>query len=63
MKEAKLLKVTPLKKHILSHQHLHSTFYELKTEKAPKLKDFVRVKRGDLETIALPQLIVKYLQY
>lgn len=61
IKDAKLIKVTPLKKHILSHQHLHSTFYELKTDSAINLKNFMKIKRKELHTIALPQLIVKYL--
>lgn len=62
MKGAKLLKVTPLKKHILSHQHLHSTFYEVKIDKAISHKSLMKVKRNELNKIALPQLIVKYLQ-
>lgn len=61
--EVKLLKVTPLKKHILSHQHLHSTFYELKMEKAINHRKLMKVKRNELHKIALPQLIIKYLNH
>lgn len=61
VKDVKLLKVTRLKKHILSHQHLHSTFYELKLEKAVQHKNLIKVKREELGKIALPQLIIKYL--
>lgn len=62
VRDVKLLKATPLKKHILSHQHLHSIFYELKVDKALNHKNFIRVKRDELHNIALPQLIIKYLK-
>jgi A/G-specific adenine glycosylase len=54
-------KITPLKKHILSHQHLFGTFYELSLKNPLKHKDLLRVKRDDLMHYGLPQLIIKYL--
>lgn len=54
-------KITPLKKHILSHQHLFGTFYELSLKKALKHKDLLLIKRDDLMHYGLPQLIIKYL--
>ncbi|MCZ8285393.1 MAG: A/G-specific adenine glycosylase, partial [Bacteroidia bacterium] len=55
-------KITALKKHILSHQHVFGTFYELSLKKALKHKDLIAVKRDDLMHYGLPQLIIKYLQ-
>jgi A/G-specific adenine glycosylase len=54
-------KITSLKKHILSHQHLFGTFYELQLKQALNDKTLVKVKRADLEQYGLPQLIIKYL--
>lgn len=54
-------KITALKKHILSHQHVFGTFYELSLKKALKSEDLILVKRGDLMHYGLPQLIIKYL--
>lgn len=54
-------KVTSLKKHILSHQHLFGTFYELSLRKALKSEDMLLIKRDDLMHYGLPQLIIKYL--
>jgi A/G-specific adenine glycosylase len=55
-------KITALKKHILSHQHVFGTFYELSLKKALKHKDLIAVKRDDLMHYGLPQLIIKYLR-
>ena len=49
------------KKHILSHQHLYATFYELKINKPLKHTSLFKIKRSELEVYALPQLINKYL--
>ncbi len=54
-------KITPLKKHILSHQHLFGTFYELSLKNALTHKDLLLIKRDDLMHYGLPQLIIKYL--
>lgn len=58
----KVLSVTKLKKHILSHQHLYSSFYEIKIDKPLTAKSFIKIKREDLTHYALPQLINKYLE-
>lgn len=54
-------RVSALKKHLLSHQHIFGTFYELKLTKPPREQGLVAVKRDMLMEYALPQLIVKYL--
>lgn len=51
-----------LNKHILSHQHIYATFYEVKLEKQIKSKQFLKIKRDDLINFAIPQLIIKYLK-
>ena len=56
-----VLKVTTLKKHILSHQHLYGTFYEISIKQPLKTKALIQVKRSDLMNYGLPQLIIKYL--
>ena len=53
--------IVAAKKHILSHQILFATFYEL-TIKAPiKSKSLIKIKRANLNNFGLPQLINKYL--
>lgn len=54
-------RITSLKKHILSHQHLFGTFYELQLTHPLKDKTLMKVKRAALEQYGLPQLIIKYL--
>lgn len=49
------------KKHILSHQHLYATFYELTINVLLKDKNLIKIKRSDLNNFGLPQLITKYL--
>jgi len=57
----KLKNKTTLKKHILSHQHLYSNFYELEIKNPLKSKLFVEINRDELDKYATPQLINKYL--
>ncbi len=57
-----LIKTSHLKKHILSHQHIYSTFYEISVAKPLIFEQFIKIKKSDLGNFALPQLIVKYLQ-
>ncbi|MES2516127.1 MAG: A/G-specific adenine glycosylase [Bacteroidota bacterium] len=57
----KVKSVVAVKKHILSHQHLYATFYELTLKAAPKSKILLKIKRSDLNDFGLPQLITKYL--
>ena len=54
--------IVSVKKHILSHQHLYATFYELKIDNPLKHASLFKIKRRDLEVYALPQLINKYLE-
>ncbi len=54
--------ITSVKKHILSHQHLHTVFYELTINKPIKHKSLFKIKRSDIKNYALPQLITKYLK-
>ncbi len=51
-----------LAKHILSHQHLYATFYELEIDSPIKSKQFIKIHRSKLIDYALPQLIIRYLQ-
>jgi A/G-specific adenine glycosylase len=53
--------VIATKKHILSHQHLYATFYEMNIQNTINSKSLIKVKRSDLNNFALPQLIMKYL--
>lgn len=53
--------ITPAKKHILSHQHLYATFYELQLKTELKSSKLIKVKRSNLINFGLPQLITKYL--
>ena len=52
-----------LAKHILSHQHLYATFYELEIDSPLKSKQFIKIHRSKLIDYALPQLIIRYLQH
>lgn len=53
---------TTLKKHILSHQHLYATFYELEIKSPLQSSQFIEISREELNNFGLPQLINKYLQ-
>lgn len=57
-----LKNITEVKKHILSHQHLHSFFYEVELSKPTKLKGFIKVKKDELNNFGFPQLINRYLK-
>lgn len=57
-----VISVIPTKKHILSHQHLHATFYELNIKSPLKSKSLLKTKRSDLNDFGFPQLINKYLK-
>ena len=57
-----LMSVTNEKKHILSHQHLFATFYELNLKKPLNNPSLLKIKRSDLINFGLPQLITKYLE-
>ena len=54
-------KVTKQKKHILSHQHLYATFYEIQITEPLTQKGLVKTHRNKLNNFGIPQLITKYL--
>lgn len=54
--------VVPVNKHVLSHQHLYATFYEISIQKPITSKSLIKVKREQLNDFGLPQLICKYLK-
>ncbi|MES2565448.1 MAG: A/G-specific adenine glycosylase [Bacteroidota bacterium] len=56
----KVNSITVAKKHVLSHQHLYATFYDVDIEE-PLKNILIKIKRDSLSTIAFPQLIIKYL--
>ncbi len=60
-KKFKVVSVTPLKKHILSHQHLYATFYELSIDTPLHSKVLQKIKRSALNDFGIPQLLTKYL--
>ena len=62
VKDFEVVCVTQSKKHILSHQHLYGTFYELTIKTPLKLNSLIKIKRNNLNDFALPQLITKYLK-
>ncbi len=57
-----ITKITEAKKHILSHQHLHSVFYEINLSVPLKIKGFIEVDKVLLSNYGFPQLINKYLE-
>ncbi|MCF8423046.1 MAG: A/G-specific adenine glycosylase [Bacteroidia bacterium] len=61
VKDFEVVCVTQSKKHILSHQHLYGTFYELTIKTPLKLNSLIKIKREDLNKFGVPQLITKYL--
>ena len=58
----KVISVTPTKKHILSHQHLHAIFYEINIKEPIISKSLIKVKRDNLNDYGMPQLLNKYLK-
>lgn len=62
VKDFEVTSITQTKKHILSHQHLYGTFYELKIKTPLKNNNLLKIKRSDLNKFGVPQLITKYLQ-
>ncbi len=57
-----VLSVTSTKKHVLSHQHLYATFYEINIKEPITSKQLIKIKRENLDDFGLPQLINKYLK-
>lgn len=58
----KVTSVMLLKKHVLSHQHIYATFYELNIDVPLKTKALQKIKRSALTDFAIPQLLTKYLK-
>lgn len=54
--------VTKQNKHVLSHQHIYATFYELNINRPIRNNKLKKIKKAELKNYALPQLIVKYLK-
>lgn len=61
-KDFEVLSIKTAAKHILSHQHLYATFYEINLKKAINSKTLIKIKRDDLVDFGIPQLINKYLK-
>lgn len=52
----------PVVKHILSHQVIYASFYQIKIEKPAKaLESYVMISTDDLDKYAIPRLIDNYL--
>lgn len=58
-----LSSILPPMKHVLSHQILHASFFQIEIERVPEsLKSYHSVLCADLENYALPRLIHIYLE-
>jgi A/G-specific adenine glycosylase len=62
IKDFSVISIISEKKHILSHQHLYSTFYELEIKTPINTELLLKTKRSDLNHFGFPQLINKYLK-
>ncbi|HCS20185.1 MAG TPA: A/G-specific adenine glycosylase [Bacteroidetes bacterium] len=49
--------------HLLSHRKIQARFWQFESEAAPRKKGIFEINRGDLESYALPQLMVKYIRH
>ena len=50
-------------KHVLSHQHLHTNFYELEVgEQSVLPESFLKIKCSELEDFAIPRLIHRFVE-
>lgn len=61
LKKFKLLSVTRQKKHILSHQHIYSTIYEVAIDAPLSNAGLTKVKRSGLSEFPFPALLLKYM--
>lgn len=62
IKKFKVISISTAKKHVLSHQHLYATFYEIAIKNPINSKFLIKVKRDNLNNYGMPQLINKYLK-
>lgn len=56
------IKVSSEYKHVLSHQNLHTRFYQIRIEKYTNVLKLKKVKITELHKFAFPRLIEKYLE-
>jgi A/G-specific adenine glycosylase len=63
IKEINVISIKAEKKHILSHQHIYATFYEIKIKTPINSESLIKIKRSDLIQFGLPQLINKYITH
>lgn len=62
-KDCVVTKISEEVKHVLSHQNLYARFFEIKLSAVSAVlkKDFLAVKKGEVNNFALPRLIDRYL--
>lgn len=54
--------ISPIFKHVLSHQNIFAKFIELETKTVLKNKKFISAKEKDLRKYAVPRLLEKYFE-
>lgn len=63
LNEFNVLNTSKQSKHILSHQHIYSTIFEIAISKPLKeLKDIEEIKMEEINNYGFPQLLVRYLK-
>jgi A/G-specific adenine glycosylase len=60
--DKQLTQVSPIIKHILSHQHLFVRFLHVSIRKLPLLEHTQSIAFSDLNTLAMPRLLTRYLE-
>lgn len=53
---------SPLQKHILSHQHLHTQFISFSSSNRERFNDAIQIPIIDIDTYPLPRLIDRFLE-
>lgn len=62
VKKMDVISIISTKKHVLSHQHIYATFYEINLSNPIESWILTKIKREKLSDFGLPQLINKYLK-
>jgi A/G-specific adenine glycosylase len=62
VKKMDVISIISTKKHVLSHQHIYATFYEINLSNPIESVILTKIKREKLSDFGLPQLINKYLK-
>lgn len=62
VKKMDVISIISTKKHVLSHQHIYATFYEINLSNPIESGILTKIKREKLSDFGLPQLINKYLK-